>query len=299
MNKITSEFKGVWTALITPFDDQGNIDFDSYAKLVDEQLKAGISGLVVSGTTGEAPTLTVDEKIALVKKTRELTGNQFGVMAGTGGNCTHDSVILSQAAVDAGADSVLIVTPPYNKPSMAGLQGHFSTIAKAISVPICLYHVPGRTAQKLSAADIATLCAIEGISAVKEASADIALFAECERQCGVPILSGDDPTYLASLAVGGSGCISVASNVFPKAMVDLTEAAQAGDFERARMINRGLMPTFANLFVESNPGPTKYVLAKRGIGANYLRPPLAPVNPENGKRIDAAIAHTEKEMPAW
>ncbi len=185
---------GVWTAIVTPFDDQGRIDWKSFTKLLQTQVQAGVSGVVLSGTTGEAPTLSNTEKIDLIKRCRTEAGRQCDIMVGSGGNDTAASVQLSQAAMEAGADSVLVVTPPYNKPSQAGLVAHFTAVASAIKAPVCLYHVPGRTAQRLTATSLAELTRIPYVTAIKEASGDIQLFQETLFDIGKDIqcLSGDD-----------------------------------------------------------------------------------------------------------
>jgi 4-hydroxy-tetrahydrodipicolinate synthase len=203
----TTHFSGVWTAIATPFLENGSIDWPAFEKHLAQQASGGVNGIVISGTTGESPTLTVQEKISLVRKARALLPGTIRIMAGSGGNNTAQSVELSKLCVDAGADSLLIVTPPYNKPSPAGLKLHFQTIADAVDVPLCLYHVPGRTGQSLSAGIIASLTSINRVLAVKEASGDLALYGRVVCQSKADVLSGDDPTYLASLAVGGQGVI--------------------------------------------------------------------------------------------
>lgn len=287
---------GVWTAIITPFEHSGSIDWKAYETLVQQQVDARVTGIVVSGTTGEAPTLSNDEKIQLIKATRDIAKDRMSIMAGAGGNDTAASIELSQAAIKAGAESLLIVTPPYNKPSHAGLKAHFSAIAKATNAPICLYHVPGRTSQRLTAEAISDLCEIEGVVSVKEASGDITLFTQCVLASRRSIMSGDDFTYLASLAVGGTGCISVASNVFPKAMVSLTAAYFKGDIEKARKLNDVLFPLYEVLFCESNPSPAKACLAARGLCRDHLRLPLVKVTEANKLKIEAVLKQTEENL---
>jgi 4-hydroxy-tetrahydrodipicolinate synthase len=217
-------------------------------------------------------------------------------MAGSGGNNTAQSVELSKLCVDAGADSLLIVTPPYNKPSPAGLKLHFQTIADAVDVPLCLYHVPGRTGQSLSAGIIASLTSINRVLAVKEASGDLALYGRVVCQSKADVLSGDDPTYLASLAVGGQGVISVVSNIFPAAMVQLTTAFKSQKNDLALTIHKILLPSIDVLFCESNPGPLKAALNIFGLGKNLLRAPLAPVTDENFRLIKSTIEKAKSEL---
>jgi len=291
-------FSGVWTAIATPFLDSGAIDWASFEKHLTQQSAGGVSGIVISGTTGESPTLTVQEKISLVRKARAILPASVRIMAGSGGNNSAQSVELSRLCVEAGADSLLIVTPPYNKPSIAGLRLHYQTISESVNVPLCLYHVPGRTGQNLSASSLAGLTTIPRVGAVKEASGDLALYGRLVCQSKADILSGDDPTYLASLAVGGRGVISVVSNIFPNAMVQLTKAHQSNQNDRALVIHKILLPAIDILFCESNPGPLKAALNIFGLGGNTLRAPLAPVTEENFKLIKSTLEKARSELAA-
>jgi len=288
---------GVWTALATPFRSDGSIDWAAFEHLLKLQEKGGVDGVVICGTTGESPTLTNDEKVELVKRARTVLGKSTRVMAGSGGNDTRQSIELSKRCVDAGADSLLVVTPPYNKPSPAGLQLHFQSIANAVSVPICLYHVPGRTAQSLSNTVLGNLCKIKGIAAVKEASGDVAFFSRAVMKSpDIGFLSGDDPTYLASLAVGGVGVISVITNIFPAAFVKMTRAFQNGDVQLARRIHEILLPVTDSMFCEANPGPLKAALKILGWCENQLRAPLAPVTEDNYKVIATLLQETQLQL---
>jgi 4-hydroxy-tetrahydrodipicolinate synthase len=287
---------GVWTAIATPFSQDGAIDWPAFEKLLKVQADGGVQGVVISGTTGESPTLSVQEKISLVRKARAQLPAGIRVMAGSGGNNTAQSIELSKLCVDAGADSLLIVTPPYNKPSLAGLRLHYQSIADATPVDLCLYHVPGRTGQLLTASAMVALTAIPKVVAIKEASGDVALFSRTVNGTKAQVLSGDDPTYLASLSVGGRGVISVVSNVFPKAMVELTSAYQGGDTLRALTLHKTLMPAIDILFCESNPCPLKAAIQVMGWGGNYLRAPLAPVTPENFTLIEKTILTCKEQL---
>ena len=191
--------KGIYTAIITPFNNDETIDYESFRKLLKKQAEAKVNGVVVFGTTGESPTLDDSEKLELIKVARNELPSEIKVMAGTGSNNTKKTIELSKQAVKAGADSLLIVTPPYNKPNDEGMYNHFSLIATELKTPICLYHVPGRTGQLLTADQMAKLSEIEEIVAIKEASADLALFTETAIKSDALALTGDDPTYLASL----------------------------------------------------------------------------------------------------
>jgi 4-hydroxy-tetrahydrodipicolinate synthase len=287
---------GVWTAIATPFLDNGSIDWQAFESILNHQTAGNVSGVVISGTTGESPTLTVQEKISLVRKARAFLPSSVRIMAGSGGNNTAQSIELSKLCVDAGADSLLIVTPPYNKPSVAGLKIHFQTIAEAVATPLCLYHVPGRTGQSLSAATIAELTTIKNVSAVKEASGDLSLYGRLVCQTKASVLSGDDPTYLASLAVGGSGVISVISNIMPSEMVYLTNAFKDQKQDIALSVHKALLPVIDVLFCESNPGPLKAALSILGFCKNILRPPLAPVSQNNFKLIQTTLEQARREL---
>ena len=297
------DFRGVWTALVTPFDEKGGIDWSSWEKLLDLQEQAGVKGVVVTATTGEAPTLSLEEKIELVKFTRSHLSKKVLVMAGSGGNSTSSSVELSSTLEKAGADCLLIVTPYYNKPNTAGIVTHFKRISSSVGVPLCLYHVPGRTGVRLSAESIARVCEVDKVQAVKEASGDISLFSAARLEClkldkKIAFLSGDDFTYLASLAVGGQGCISVVSNVFPKAMVDMSECYFDGKIEEARVYNDALYPVAVAMFCETNPTPVKAALASRGLILNTLREPLVPVSQVHYQSIEKICQQADIKLKA-
>lgn len=296
-NNSETEFDGIWTALVTPFKEDGQIDLEAWDTLLARQAEAGIEGVVVSGTTGESPTLTVQEKLSLIRRAKAQEGHRLKIMAGTGGQSTSQSVELSKLAMDAGADSLLVVTPPYNKPNQSGMFKHFEAICESVRLPVCLYHVPGRTGQKLSAAELAELCRLDGVRVVKEASADLELFSSAKRISHAVYLSGDDPTFLASLAVGGKGCISVISNLFPKAMQSMYEAFGKGNHELALRYHESLLPAIQVMFCESNPAPLKAALATQGLCRNVLRLPLAPVLEANQRKIDELVARAGEQIP--
>ena len=291
---MAGEFRGVWTALVTPFRSDGEIDWGAFEKLLGLQESGRVDGVVISGTTGEAPTLTVQEKLSLIRKARAVLGKTTRLMAGTGDNNTQQTVELSRLAQDAGADSLLIVTPPYNKPSFAGLQNHYRTIASAVRVPICIYHVPSRTAHLLPPDNLAALCQIPGVGCVKEATGDIAYFSRALSRSKVPYLSGDDPSFLGSLAVGGKGVISVVSNIFPGAVKELAEAFERGDVERARGLHDALMPTIDALFCETNPCPLKAALKILGHCQDTVRAPLATITESSLIKVQDALAKTKE-----
>jgi len=281
---------GVYTAIVTPFR-QDRVDFDALDRLLLKQSEAGVDGVVVAGTTGESPTLSDEEKVSLVTHVKK-NHSQLKVMGGSGSNNTAHTLKLSKAMHEAGADSLLVVTPPYNKPSPEGLKAHFQAVSDATPLPLCLYHVPGRTAQKLSAATLSDLCKVENVKAVKEASADLSLFSDACRQSDAAYLSGDDFTYLASLAVGGVGVVSVLTNVAPKAFVRLTDLAIKGDYTAALSIHNALFPLYEALFIESNPSPSKHILTSMRLIDGDMRLPLVPVTPKSAKTIDEVYRTT-------
>lgn len=291
---MASEFRGVWTALVTPFRDGGDIDWAAFERLLDLQEQGRVDGIVISGTTGEAPTLSVQEKLSLIRKARAVLGKKTRLMAGTGDNNTQQTVELSKLAQDAGADSLLVVTPPYNKPSLAGLQNHYRTIAAAVKIPICVYHVPSRTAHLLPVDHLAALCQIPGIGCVKEATGDVAYFSRALSRSKLPYLSGDDPSFLASMAVGGTGVISVVSNVFPGAVKQLTEAFEGGDVRGARRLHDALMPTIDALFCETNPCPLKAALKILGHCQDVVRPPLATITEASLAKLREGLIKTQE-----
>jgi len=296
--KNNPSIQGVYTALGSPFLVDGSIDWKAFEGLLHHQAQGGVDGIVISGTTGESPTLTVQEKLAMIKKAKAILPGNIKVMAGTGGNNTEQSVELSRLAEDAGADSLLIVTPPYNKPSIAGIRAHLEAIGSQVKIPLCLYHVPGRTGQLLNASQLNELCQVPHVKAVKEASGDIALFSRGVMGSTASYLSGDDATYLPSLSVGGQGVISVITNIYPAEFVQMTRCFQAGDLLKARRIHEVLMAAMDIMFCESNPGPLKAALAIKGMAMNNLRLPLVSVSAENYQKIKTILEATDGKIKA-
>ncbi len=292
-----NEFEGVWTAIITPFTRELAVDWPAFDVLMERQVAAGVTGVVVTGTTGEAPTLSAQECLALFRRAKANFGKKIRIMAGVGSNNTSQTVELARLAAESGADALLVVTPPYNKPTVCGLHAHYQAVANAQSKPICLYHVPGRTAQALSPDTIASLTRIENISMVKEASGDLSLFSRSLVKCQeTTFFSGDDATFLASLAVGGRGVISVVSNIFPEAWVALYQAFINGNHAKALEIHNCLLPFVDSLFCESNPSPAKAVLAQMGLCENTFRLPLAPVMIETFAALKERYEDTSRKL---
>lgn len=287
--------KGVLTALITPMNASGEVDFDAFRRILADQVAAGVAGVVPCGTTGESPTLSKEEKKKLVEAALEAVhGTAVRVVAGTGGNDTRETVDFSRWASKAGAHAVLVVTPYYNKPSQSGLLAHYRAVADAVDCIVIPYNVPGRTGVSLAAGTVAELALHPRIRAIKEATGNVAFASEildalAQKGATLDILSGDDATWLPLLSVGASGVISVASNLFPRALVALQRAFDAGKPDEARAIHLKYYPLFRDLFVESNPGPIKHAMALAGWCGPVLRPPLAPLSKSSAEILEASL----------
>jgi 4-hydroxy-tetrahydrodipicolinate synthase len=284
-------FTGTGTALVTPFRRDGSLDEPTLRALVKRQIAAGINFLVPCGTTGESPTLTHQEHLRVVEIAVDLAKGKVPVLAGAGGYNTHEVITLARELADLGANGILSVTPYYNKPTQEGLYQHFRAIAEAVSLPIILYSVQGRTGVNIEPATVARLSQIENIIGIKEASGNISQMATILN--AVPedflVFSGDDAITLPLIALGGRGVISVASNEIPAEMARLTRLALAGDFDGARQIHRHFLPLMEINFVESNPIPVKAALAEMGLLEAVWRLPLVAPKPENRARIRAVL----------
>jgi 4-hydroxy-tetrahydrodipicolinate synthase len=278
--------KGVITALVTPLRND-RVDEEALRRLVDEQIRAGIDGLVPVGTTGESPTLSNEEHIRVVQIVVEEAKKRVPVIAGTGANCTREAIELTTAAKAVGADATLQVTPYYNKPTQDGLFRHFKAVADATGLPMVLYNVPGRTGCDLLPDTIARLCEVPQIVAVKEATGNIQRASQILSRVGdrLSMLSGDDATVLPFYAVGGHGCISVVSNVAPADMAGMYDALVAGNLAKARELHYKVFPLSEGLFIEANPIPVKAALAMMGKIADEIRPPLYPMTGANRDKI--------------
>jgi 4-hydroxy-tetrahydrodipicolinate synthase len=282
-------FEGLSVAIVTPFR-HGAVDDAAFRALVRRLVDGGVHGLVVAGSTGEAATLSREERRGLVTAAVEEAGGRIWIVAGTGTNDTAQSIVLSKDAKAAGVDGVMVVTPYYNKPSPAGLESHYRAIADAVGLPILAYNVPGRTGYNLPPVMAARLAGIPGVVALKEASGSVDQ--GIDTMAAAPqltFLSGEDSLTLPLMAAGAKGIVSVAGNVIPRPMRDLLDALDRGDLAIARERHRLLVEVTRAMFLESNPGPVKYALSRMGMAANELRPPLAPVAPETAARIDAAL----------
>ncbi len=284
-------FYGTGTAVVTPFRN-GKVDFPAFERLVKRQLAAKIGALIVCGTTGEASTLTENEKIELISCAKALCRGKMPVIAGAGSNSTETAVKNASAMEKAGADAILCVTPYYNMCSQAGLKAHFTSVADAVSLPVILYNVPSRTGVSLEAETAAELFKHPRIPAVKEAATD---FSKAMRMTnlsmdGAYVYSGNDSMTLPLMALGACGVISVISNAAPGPMKRLTDACLSNDFEKARKENASLAPLMDLMKLDINPIPVKAVLSAMGLIQNELRLPLTPLSSENMKKTESALA---------
>ena len=281
-----SIFSGVCTALVTPFLDE-KVNYPMAEQLLRRQIDAGVNTVVLSGTTGESPTLSDEEKLELFQRCKEYVGDACTIIAGTGSNSTAHAVELSQSAQSAGADALLIVSPYYNKATPDGLVAHYMTIAHSVSIPIILYNVPSRTGVDIPVSVYKRLAAIPNIAGVKEASTDITKIARIRAACPQDfyIWSGNDDQTVPVMSLGGQGVISVLSNVCPVETLTMTQAALAGDFDTAAALQCQLLPLIELLFCEVNPIPVKAAMRVIGYDCGGCRLPLTNLQKENLKKI--------------
>ena len=280
-------FGKILTAMITPFDDNGEINFDETTKLVNYLLDNGTDGLVVAGTTGESPTLTTKEKIALFSHVVKIVDKRVPVIAGTGGNNTRSSIDLTKEAEACGVDAIMLVAPYYNKPNQRGLYEHFKAIANETTLPIMLYNIPGRSVVKMSAETIIELSKIKNIVSVKEASGDLdqaAIIIE-NTSNDFSVYSGDDSLTLPMMAIGGEGIVSVASHVIGNEMQEMVQALSRGDLKLAASIHRKLVSVMNGLFEAPSPTPVKAALVQKGIKSGGVRLPLVSLTEEEENKV--------------
>jgi 4-hydroxy-tetrahydrodipicolinate synthase len=272
-------------------DAQGRLDWDSLSKLVDFHLQEGTNAIVAVGTTGESATLDVNEHIEVIRRVVAQVAGRIPVIAGTGANSTREAIELTTNAKNAGADACLLVTPYYNKPTQEGLYLHFKAIAEAVDIPQILYNVPGRTACDMQAETVIRLSTVPNIIGIKEATGDLdrakAIIDGVSKD--FIVLSGDDPTAVELILLGGKGNISVTANVAPREMADLCEAALEGNAEKARAINEKLMPLHKDLFCEANPIPVKYALVEMGLMQQGIRLPLTWLSEGCHEKVRTAL----------
>lgn len=273
-------FRGSMVALVTPMKADLSVDWQALHNLVDWHLEKGTHAIVAVGTTGESPTLSVEEHIEVIRRVVDQVAGEVPVIAGTGANSTTEAIELTQAAKDVKADACLLVTPYYNKPSQLGLYLHHEAVAKAVDIPQILYNVPGRTAVDMKPQTVGRLSRIANIIGIKEATGDLARLTHLKPLVspGFMMVSGDDETSFDFMKHGGHGTISVTANVAPAEVARVCDLIEQGELEAAKIINDALMPLHKGLFVEANPIPVKWVLEQMGKCEGHLRLPLTPLD---------------------
>lgn len=289
---------GSLVAIVTPMHEDGRLDFARLRSLIDFHVAEGTDGIVIVGTSGESPTVDVEEHCELIRVSVEHAAGRIPVIAGTGGNSTSEAIELGEFAAKAGADAHLSVVPYYNKPTQEGLYQHFRTIAEAVDLPMVLYNVPGRTVADMANDTTLRLAQIPNIIGVKDATGSI------ERLCDMverapkdfALYSGDDMTTAAFMLLGGHGAISVTANVAPRLMHEMCVAALAGDVARARAINARLLKLHGDLFCEANPIPVKWAVARMGLMEGGIRLPLTRLSEQFHERVEHAMRHAGIEL---
>jgi 4-hydroxy-tetrahydrodipicolinate synthase len=291
MSTPSAPYRGTYTALVTPFRDD-KVDEKAFARLLEEQVAAGIDGVIPVGTTGESATLSTEEHLRVIEMAVAVVNRRTKVIAGTGSNSTTEAVYYTQQAEKLGADGVLIVAPYYNKPSQAGVFAHYAKLAESTKLPIITYSIPGRCGIEISIDTMSSLVAKHAnIVAIKEAGGSIERFSQLRQALpeNISILSGDDSMTLPVLAVGGHGVISVASNLIPKEVGDMVRAFLAGKPAEAEKIHRRLYPIFRDLFIEANPVPCKAAIARKGWMTEEVRLPLVGLQPQSRVKLEATL----------
>ena len=280
-------FTGMATAIVTPMDAAGAVDFEALGRFIEFQIESGINAIVVMGTTGENATIEPEDQKEVIRFTVEKVAKRVPVIAGTGTNNTEHVLANTRAACDAGADAVLVVTPYYNKATQNGLYKHFTMIADASEVPVILYNVPSRTGCALQPKTVARLAEHPNIVGLKEATGNMAQMVEIMHLCGdkIDVYSGEDALTVPMMAMGGKGTISVLSNVAPKESVAMTDACKAGDYKTAAAWQCRLLPLINALFSEVNPIPAKAAVSAMGYGADFLRMPLTPMEDDTRAKL--------------
>ena len=284
-------FTGACTALVTPFSN-GKVDYSMLRKLLHRQMAAGIHAVVLCGTTGEAPTLTDEEKLTIFQQAKEFTGDDCTIIAGTGSNSTQHALTLSRAAEEVGADALLVVSPYYNKATAEGLLAHYTAVAGAVHIPVIAYNVPGRTGVDIPVEVYAQLAEIPNIAGVKEASSDITKINRIRSVCpgDFSVWSGNDSMIVPVMALGGQGVISVLSNLLPVETQAMAQAALDGDFDTAAALQIQLTPLIDLLFSEPNPIPVKAAMELLGLDCGSCRMPLTPFSSGNLKKLKQVLS---------
>lgn len=284
-------FGKILTAMVTPFNDNGEINFQAVEQLVNHLIENGSDGIVVAGTTGESPTLTYEEKIKLFEAVVSAANKRATIIAGTGTNNTKASIELTKKAEQIGVDGIMLVAPYYNKPSQEGLYAHFAAIAKETTLPVMIYNIPGRSAVNISVETTVRLSKIDNIVATKEASGDVNAMAQIVELTDdrFSVYSGDDSLTLPSLAIGSKGVVSVASHIIGNEMKTMIEEFLRGNVVEAASLHRKLLPIMTALFAQPSPAPVKAALNMKGIPAGSVRLPLVPLTKEQEERLKAII----------
>ncbi|HEV7856999.1 MAG TPA: 4-hydroxy-tetrahydrodipicolinate synthase [Herminiimonas sp.] len=283
--------QGSIVAIVTPMHADGTLDLPGLRKLIDWHIAEGTDGIVIVGTTGESPTVSVDEHCELIRVAVEHTDKRIPIIAGTGGNSTSEAIELTQFAKDVGADASLLVVPYYNRPTQEGMYQHFKKIAEAVDLPAILYNVPGRTVADMANETILRLAQIPGVIGVKDATGNVGRGCDLMRLApkGFAVYSGDDPTAMALMFCGARGNISVTANIAPRGMHELCDAAMNQRVAEAIAINNKLFPLHNKLFVEPNPVPLKWAMAEIGLIPSGMRLPIVPLAAEYHDAVRAAM----------
>lgn len=283
--------QGSIVAIVTPMHADGSLDFPGLRKLIDWHIAEGTDSIVIVGTTGESPTVSVEEHCELIKVAVEQSAKRIPIIAGTGGNSTTEAIELTRYAKDVGADASLLVVPYYNRPTQEGMYQHFRKIAESVDIPVILYNVPGRTVADMSNETILRLAEVPNIIGVKDATGNLARGTDLIRQApkSFAVYSGDDATAMALMFCGGKGNISVTANVAPRAMHQLCDAAMHGRISEAIEINNRMLPLHNKLFVEPNPVPVKWAMQEMGLISSGIRLPLVGMGKEYHDTLRAAM----------
>jgi len=283
--------KGSIVAVVSPMHEDGSLDLAAYRELIDWHVASGTAGIVAVGTTGESPTVDVEEHATLIRVAVEHAAGRIPIIAGAGGNSTREAIELTRHAAAVGAVASLQVVPYYNKPGQEGLYRHFRAVAEAVDLPVILYNVPGRTVADLSNDTTVRLSAVPGIIGLKDATGDMPRASDLLSRLpgSFALYSGNDDSALALMALGGHGVISVTANVAPREMAELCAAALAGDLPTARALDRRLLPLHFKLFVEANPIPVKWALTRMGRIQGGIRLPMTPLDAQQHATIEAAL----------
>lgn len=285
------DFGKVATAMVTPFDHKGNIDFEKTTQLINYLISNGSDALVIAGTTGESPTLSTEEKLALFRHSVKVVDGRVPVVAGTGSNNTYASIELTKKAEEIGVDAIMIVAPYYNKPNQEGLYQHFKTIAESTELPVMLYNIPGRSVINMSVDTIVRLAELPNVVALKDASGDLDAMTAIIAQTSddFTLYSGDDGLTLPVLAIGGTGIISVASHVIGNEMQEMVKLYESGNPKEAAKIHQRIVPVMKSLFAAPSPTPVKTALQLKGLDVGSVRLPLVPLTEEERQTLVSTL----------